>query len=158
VTDGTADYNASRYRISVFYDLAKVAMNRLAYSQGHELQPHEATAVAVTPGWLRSEMMLDTFGVSEENWRDALDPTAVDDHPSAPADFALSESPRFVGRAVVALASDPHRTRWNQKSANSAQLASEYGFTDVDGSQPDIWRFIEEIREPGLDANPDDYR
>ncbi|MCW2915129.1 MAG: Short-chain dehydrogenase [Actinomycetia bacterium] len=158
VTDGTADYNASRYRISVFYDLAKVAVNRLAYSQGHELQPHEATAVAVTPGWLRSEMMLDTFGVSEENWRDALDPTAVDDHPSAPADFALSESPRFIGRAVVALASDPHRTRWNQKSANSAQLASEYGFTDVDGSQPNIWRFIEEIREPGLDANPDDYR
>ena len=71
VTDGTADYNASRYRISVFYDLAKVAVNRLAFSQGHELEPHGATAVAITPGWLRSEMMLDNFGVSEENWRDA---------------------------------------------------------------------------------------
>ncbi len=158
VTDGTVGYNASRYRISVFYDLAKVAVNRLAFSQGHELEPHGATAVAITPGWLRSEMMLDNFGVSEENWRDALDPTAVDDYPSAPADFALSESPRYVGRAVVALASDPDRTRWNQKSVSSGQLAVDYGFTDLDGSQPDIWRFIEEIREPGLVANPDDYR
>ena len=70
----------------------------------------------------------------------------------------MSESPRFVERAVVALASDPDRARWNQKSVNSGQLAAEYGFTDLDGSQPDIWRFIEEIREPGLDANPNDYR
>jgi NAD(P)-dependent dehydrogenase (short-subunit alcohol dehydrogenase family) len=106
VTDGTTDYNASRYRLSVFYDLAKVAVNRLAFSQGHELAPHGATAVAITPGWLRSEMMLDNFGVSEANWRDALHP-AADDSPSAPPDFALSESPRYVGRAVVAVATDP---------------------------------------------------
>ena len=66
VTDGTADYNTSRYRLSVFYDLAKVAVNRLAFSQGHELEPHGATAVAMTPGWLRSEMMLDNWGVAEE--------------------------------------------------------------------------------------------
>ena len=110
ITDGTADYNASRYRISVFYDLAKVAVNRLAFSQGHELEPHGATAVAITPGWLRSEMMLDAFGVAEENWRDAVH----GDPPTAPPDFALSESPRYVGRAVVALASDPDRDRWNQ--------------------------------------------
>jgi NAD(P)-dependent dehydrogenase (short-subunit alcohol dehydrogenase family) len=158
VTDGTADYDASRYRLSVFYDLAKVAVNRLAFSQGHELEPHGAIAVAITPGWLRSEMMLDNFGVSEENWRDALGPIAVDNHPSAPADFALSESPRYVGRAVVALASDPDRMRWNQKSVSSGQLASEYGFTDLDGSRPDVWRFFEEIRERDLDANHDDYR
>ncbi|MGH3327634.1 MAG: SDR family oxidoreductase [Streptomycetales bacterium] len=114
VTDGTAGYNASRYRLCVFYDLAKVAVNRLAFSQGHELEPYGATAVAITPGWLRSEMMLDNFGVSEENWRDALDRTTADnDQPAAPADFALSESPRYVGRAVVALASDPDRTRCN---------------------------------------------
>jgi NAD(P)-dependent dehydrogenase (short-subunit alcohol dehydrogenase family) len=148
VTDGTADYNASRYRISVFYDLAKVAVNRLAFSQGHELAPHGATAVAITPGWLRSEMMLDNFGVSEENWRDAV----------APPDFLLSESPRYVGRAVVALASDPGRARWNQQSVSSGRLAREYGFTDLDGSRPDIWRYIEEIRERGLDASLDDYR
>jgi NAD(P)-dependent dehydrogenase (short-subunit alcohol dehydrogenase family) len=155
VTDGTADYNASRYRLSVFYDLAKVAVNRLAFSQGHELGPHGATAVAVTPGWLRSEMMLDNFGVSEANWRDALDPGAS---PAAPADFALSESPRYVGRAVAALASDPGRSRWNKRSVDSGQLASVYGFTDVDGSQPDSWRFIEDIRERGLEASYDGYR
>jgi NAD(P)-dependent dehydrogenase (short-subunit alcohol dehydrogenase family) len=140
VTDGTTDYNASQYRISVFYDLAKVAVNRLAFSQGHELGSHGATAVAITPGWLRSEMMLDNFAVSEENWRDALVPARGDDGlPVAPPDFAVSESPRYVGRAVVALASDPERARWNQKSVTAGQLAAEYGFTDIDGSQPDVW-------------------
>jgi NAD(P)-dependent dehydrogenase (short-subunit alcohol dehydrogenase family) len=129
VTDGTAEYNATHYRISVFYDLAKVAVTRLAFSQGHELARHGATAVAITPGWLRSEMMLEAFGVSEENWREA----------KAPPGFAHSESPRFVGRAIAALAADPHRQRWNQQSVSSGQLAREYGFTDVDGSAPDIW-------------------
>ena len=149
VTDGTAEHNASRYRISVFYDLAKVAVNRLAFSQGHELARFGATAVAITPGWLRSEMMLDNFGVSEANWRES---------DTAPPDFALSESPRYVGRAVVALASDPDRAKWNQQSVDSGRLAREYGFTDVDGSQPAIWRFIEEVREPGLEASFDGYR
>jgi NAD(P)-dependent dehydrogenase (short-subunit alcohol dehydrogenase family) len=158
VTDGTTAHNASRYRISVYYDLAKVAVNRLAFSQGHELAAFGATAVAITPGWLRSEMMLDNFGVSEENWRDSVSPPSKNDQPSAPPDFALSESPRYIGRAVVALASDPDRARRNQQSVTSGQLAHEYGFTDVDGSQPDIWRFIEEVREPGLEANLDDYR
>ncbi len=139
VTDGTTEHNAEEYRISVYYDLAKVAVNRLGFSQGHELAPHEATAVAITPGWLRSEMMLDNFGVTEENWRDALDPDAVDGYPNAPEGFELSESPRYVGRAVAALASDPNRARWNQKSVTSAQLAREYGFTDTDGTQPDSW-------------------
>ncbi|HEX6311377.1 MAG TPA: SDR family oxidoreductase [Acidimicrobiia bacterium] len=147
VTDGTADYNASRYRISVFYDLAKVAVNRLAFSQGHELEPHGATAVAITPGWLRSETMLEGFGVSEANWHDA----------PAPPGFAVSESPRFVGRAVVALASDPDRARWNQQSVDSGRLALEYGFTDVDGSQPDVWRYIADT-EGGIDADPENYR
>ena len=155
VTDGTAAYNASRYRISVFYDLAKVAVNRLAFSQGHELAPHGATAVAITPGFLRSEMMLDTFGVTEERWRDALDPAA---ERSAPADFALSESPRYVGRAVAALAADPDRARWNQQSVNSGQLATEYGFTDVDGSRPDIWRYLEQDHDAPAPRNFDEYR
>jgi hypothetical protein len=96
-------------------------------------------------------MMLDNFGVSEDNWRDAVD------H-KAPADFALSESPRYVGRAVAALASDPDRARWNQKSVSSGELAGEYGFTDLDGSRPDIWRYIEEVRDRGLQADPNDYR
>lgn len=123
----------------MFYDLAKVAVNRLAYSQGHELEPYGATAVAVTPGWLRSEMMLDNFGVTEDNWPDALNPERTGGHPSAPEGFAVSESPRYVGRAVVVLASDANRARWNQHSVSSAQMAREYGFTDVDGSQPDAW-------------------
>jgi NAD(P)-dependent dehydrogenase (short-subunit alcohol dehydrogenase family) len=152
VTDGTLEYNAAHYRISVFYDLAKVSVNRLAFSQGHELEPHGATAVAITPGWLRSEMMLDNFGVSEENWRDAVD------RKTAPPDFALSESPRYVGRAVVALASDPDRSRWNQQSVSSAQLAHEYSFTDLDGSRPDIWRYFEDTRERSPRANLGEYR
>lgn len=139
VTDGTTEFNASRYRISVFYDLAKVAVNRLAFSQEHELASHGATAVAVTPGWLRSEMMLDDFGVTEENWRAALEPDRADGYPTAPAGFASSESPRYVGRAIAAVAADPGRTRWNQQSVTSVQLARQYDVTDIDGSQPDSW-------------------
>lgn len=95
--------------------------------------------------------MLDTFGFSEETWRDAIGRPA-------PGDFALSESPRYVGRAVAALAADPERARWHQKSVSSVQLAREYGFTDLDGSQPDIWRYIEEVRESGLQADLSDHR
>lgn len=138
VTDGTAEFNAQNYRISVFYDLAKVAVNRIAFSQGHDLAPFCATAVAVTPGWLRSEMMLDNYGVTESDWRAAME-LRTDGYPSAPAAFTQSESPRFVGRGVAAIAADPDRARWNQRSASSAQLAVEYGFTDVDGRQPDAW-------------------
>lgn len=150
VTDGTTEYNSNHYRISVFYDLAKVAVNRLAYSQGHELKGHGATAVCVTPGWMRSELMLEAFGVTEENWRDAL-------KGRAPPDFALSESPRYVGRAVVALATDPERARWNQQAMSSGQLAKEYGFTDLDGSRPDVWRFMQDS-EKGVATEHAGYR
>lgn len=148
VTDGTHDYNASRYRLSVFYDLAKVAVNRLAFSQGHELAPHGATAVAITPGWLRSEMMLEIYGATEGNWREA----------AAPPGFAVSESPRYVGRAIAALASDPRRGRWNQRSVTAAELAAEYGFTDVDGSRPDVWRYLLAVESGDPNADPNDYR
>ena len=119
--------------------LAKVAVNRLAFSHGHELVQFGATAVAVSPGWLRSEMMLDNYGVAEHDWRDALRPGRTDGYPTAPPGFADSESPRFVGRAVAAIAADRDRARWNQRSMTSAQLAREYGFTDIDGSCPDGW-------------------
>ena len=98
VTDGTDEYNATNYRVSFFYDLAKAAVSRMAFALAHELEPRGATAVLLTPGWLRSEAMLDAYGVTEENWRDA---TTVSPH------FAISESPAFVGRAVAALAADP---------------------------------------------------
>jgi len=154
VTDGTFGYNAAHYRLSTFYDLAKLSVNRLAFSQGHELEPYDATAVSITPGWLRSEMMLEAYGVPEERWRDALAPAAS---PQAPPGFAVSESPRYVGRAVAALAADPHRHRWNQRSVTSGQLAAIYGFTDIDGSQPDVWKYNEDV-EAGVNPDPENYR
>jgi NAD(P)-dependent dehydrogenase (short-subunit alcohol dehydrogenase family) len=148
VTDGTTQYNASHYRISVYYDLAKTAVNRLAFSQGHELAPFGAAAVAITPGWMRSEMMLENFGVSEDNWRDALDASRAEKGlPVAPPDFALSETPRYVGRAIVSLALDPDRARWNQQSVTSGELAKVYGFTDLDGISPDVWQHMEEAEK-----------
>jgi NAD(P)-dependent dehydrogenase (short-subunit alcohol dehydrogenase family) len=149
MTDGTAEYNATTYRISVFYDLAKSAVIRLAFAQSKDLAPHGATAVALTPGWLRSEMMLDAFGVTEANWRDA---TQRIPH------FGISETPRYVGRAVAALAADPDKRRHNGASLSSGGLAREYGFTDLDGSRPDCWRYMVEVQDPGLPANPDAYR
>jgi NAD(P)-dependent dehydrogenase (short-subunit alcohol dehydrogenase family) len=149
VTDGTADYNARNYRLSPYYDLAKVAVNRMAWAHAQDLAKHQATAVSLTPGWLRSEMMLDQFGVSEENWRDA---TSERPH------FAISETPRFVGRAVAALASDPDKSRWNGQSLSSGGLAKEYGFTDLDGSCPDAWRYIVEVEDAGKPADTTGYR
>ena len=148
ITDGTTEYNADEYRISVYYDLAKVGVNRLAFSQGHELARVDGTAVAITPGFLRSEMMLEAFGVREENWREF----------TGPPDFLVSESPRYVGRAVAALAADPDRARWNQQSVTSGDLAAAYGFTDVDGSQPQVWRYITDSRTTDAALEVDDYR
>lgn len=138
MTDGTLTYNADNYRISVFYDLAKVSINRLAYSQGHELAACGCTAVAVTPGWLRSEMMLEGFGVTEGNWRDSIDP-ARPGGPTAPPGFVNSESPRYVGRCIASIARDPNRARWNQQSIDSGTLAKIYNVHDLDGTQPDVW-------------------
>ncbi|WP_197377360.1 SDR family oxidoreductase [Mycolicibacterium baixiangningiae] len=139
ITDGTTEYNSANYRLSVFYDLAKCAVDRLAFSHGHGLAPLGATAVALTPGWLRSQMMLDNYGVTEADWRTALNPRRSDGYPAAPPGFANSETPRFVGRAVAAIAADPESSRWNQRSLTSATVSREYGFTDVDGRRPDGW-------------------
>jgi NAD(P)-dependent dehydrogenase (short-subunit alcohol dehydrogenase family) len=149
VTDGTAAYNADHYRISPFYDLAKVAVTRLAWAHAKDLAPHGASAVAITPGWLRSEMMLEAFGVTEDNWRDA---TARVPH------FVISETPRFVGRAIAALAADPDRARWNGQSLSSGELARVYGFTDLDGSRPDAWRYVVEVQDAGKLADATGYR
>jgi NAD(P)-dependent dehydrogenase (short-subunit alcohol dehydrogenase family) len=149
VNDGTAEYNERTYRNSFFYDLPKAAVLRMAFALGHELKPHGATAVSLTPGWLRSEAMLDAFGVTEATWRDA---TKFQPH------FAISESPAFVGRAVVALAQDPDVGRWNGTSLSSGQLAKVYGFTDRDGSQPDAWRYMVEVQDPGKPADVTGYR
>jgi NAD(P)-dependent dehydrogenase (short-subunit alcohol dehydrogenase family) len=150
MTDGTREYNAENYRISAYYDLAKTSVIRLAFAQGEELAPHGCTAVALTPGWLRSEIMMERYGVTEANWRDGA---AVNPHFAA-----ISESPWFVGRAVAALAADPGLQRRNGGSFSSGELAREYGFTDVDGSQPDCWRYMVEVQEAGRPADPTGYR
>ncbi|AMS43517.1 SDR family oxidoreductase [Aminobacter aminovorans] len=149
VTDGTAEYNAVNYRLSPFYDLCKSAVLRMAWAHAKDLAPHGATAVAITPGWLRSEMMLEHFGVTEANWRDALE--------NVPH-FAISETPRFVGRAVAALAADPDVARWNGQSLSSGGLAQVYGFTDLDGSRPNAWPYVVEVQDAGKPADTTGYR
>jgi NAD(P)-dependent dehydrogenase (short-subunit alcohol dehydrogenase family) len=150
MTDGTREYNAEHYRLSAFYDLAKTAAIRLAFAQSIELADHGCAAVALTPGWMRSEMMLDNYGVTEANWRDGA---AINPHFAA-----ISESPRFVGRAVAALAADPDVVRRSGGSFSSGGLAQEYGFTDVDGSRPDCWRYMVEVQDAGRPADPVGYR
>jgi NAD(P)-dependent dehydrogenase (short-subunit alcohol dehydrogenase family) len=149
MTDGTAEYNGVHYRNSFFYDLAKASVLRMAFSLGHELGPRGATAVALTPGWMRSEIMLDAFGVTEDNWRDALDRVPH---------FAISETPRYVGRAVAALAADPEVARFNGDSLSSGSLARTYGFTDLDGSRPDAWRYLVEVQDADKPADTTGYR
>jgi NAD(P)-dependent dehydrogenase (short-subunit alcohol dehydrogenase family) len=147
INDGTEEYNGTRYRNSFFYDLAKAAVLRMGFALGHELKSHGATGLSLTPGWMRSEAMLEAFGVREDNWRDAI---------AQVPGFAIAESPAFVGRAVVALAGDPDVARWNGQSLSSGQLARVYGFTDVDGSQPDAWRYMLDAEQGAVDAA--DYR
>lgn len=149
MTDGTSEYNADNYRVSFFYDVAKGAVGRIAFALAHELDKYEATAVLLTPGWLRSEAMLEGFGVREDNWRDATERIPH---------FAISESPSYVGRAVAALAADPDVRRWNGKSTSSGELAKIYNFTDRDGSRPDAWRYIVEVEQPGKPADTTGYR
>lgn len=149
VTDGTAEYNNDHYRVSLFYDLAKTGVIRMAWSLAQELKSHSCTALALSPGWLRSEQMLDNYGVTEENWRDA---TKVQPH------FIITETPRYVGRAVAHLAADPDVARWNGQSLSSGQLAKVYGFTDLDGSQPNAWRYLVEVQDKGKPADATGYR
>ncbi|ROQ94111.1 NAD(P)-dependent dehydrogenase (short-subunit alcohol dehydrogenase family) [Streptomyces sp. 2132.2] len=149
VTDGTAHFNR-RYRENMYYDLAKNAPIRLAFGLGQELAEYGGAAVAVSPGFLRSEQMLAHFGVGEENWRDAVATDPV---------FAIAESPWFLARAVAALAADPDRAeKWNGKSTSSSELARTYGVRDVDGSRPDVWAYFEDVVYGGKEGSAEDYR
>lgn len=149
MTDGTAEYNKNHYRLSIFYDLIKTSVIRMAWSLAKELEPYSCTAVALTPGWLRSEMMLEHFNVTESTWQEA---TKQEPH------FIISESPHYVGRAIAALAQDPNHARWSGQSLSSGQLAQIYDFRDLDGSQPDCWRYIVEVQDAGKPANANGYR
>ncbi|MFD4858131.1 SDR family oxidoreductase [Streptomyces atratus] len=149
VTDGTDEYNAANYRASFFYDLAEASVNRMAFRAGARAgapwcdhrDPHARPAA--------SEAMLEAHGVAEANWRDAI---AHSPH------SAFSESPAFVGRAVAALAQDPRMSRWNGKSLSSGRLAKVYGFTGLDGSRPDAWRYVTEVQAPGRPTDVMGYR
>jgi len=149
VTDGTAQANAAYREECFYYDLAKISVIRMALAQAEEIRPHGCTAVALTPGWLRSEAMLELFGVTEDTWRDAL---------TAYPHFCISETPRYIGRAVAALAADPDVARWTGQSLSSGGLARVYDFTDLDGSRPDAWRYLPEVEWAGKPADPTGYR
>jgi NAD(P)-dependent dehydrogenase (short-subunit alcohol dehydrogenase family) len=147
VTDGTDEQD---YRGTFFYDIAKAGVIRMARALAGDLRPHGVTAVALTPGFLRSEAMLDHFGVTEASWRNAI---ATD------AYFAMSETPAYIGRAAAALAADPDVGRWSGQSLSSWQLAKVYGFHDDDGSQPDWGAYYSATQRHGQAAvAAQDYR
>ncbi|MEU1896617.1 SDR family oxidoreductase [Streptomyces pristinaespiralis] len=147
VTDGTAETNKG-FRENFYYDLAKNGPIRMAFTLGEELKTVGCAAVAVTPGFIRSEEMLDIFGLTEDNWRDGIDKQKH---------WALSESAVYLARGVAALAADPERSRWNGRSLDSGLLAREYGVTDADGSRPDVWGFMLAEQKGGTPA-VEDYR
>ena len=146
VTDG----DTLGYRGNLFYDLAKNAVIRLAYAMAADLKAQQVTALAITPGFLRSEAILDHFGVAEANWRDAIEKDPY---------FAESETPCFVGRAVASLAADPNVNEKSGRLFSSWGLAKDYGFTDLDGRRPDWGSFFQrkigEIVE--RDTTPSDF-
>jgi NAD(P)-dependent dehydrogenase (short-subunit alcohol dehydrogenase family) len=149
ITDGDDMFN-DRYRGSMFYDMIKVAITRLGKVLSDELKPHGVTSLSLTPGFLRSEAMLEHFGVDEPHWRDAI---AKDRW------FAIAESPHYIGRAVAALAGDPEVARWAGQALSAGVLAKHYGFTDLDGSQPEASRyFADAYFGEKKDANVEDYR
>ena len=134
ITDGDAFY----YRGNLFYDLVKISVIRLAFAMARELRKRDIVSVALTPGFLRSEAVLEHFGVSEANWKEAgkrKNKNSADQN-DAPSDFMVSESPRYIGRAVVALAADPNAKKKSGRVFSSWALAREYGFTDLDGTRP----------------------
>lgn len=131
MTDGTRAANADyRQGVGFYYDLVKANVARIVTGLAAELAEHPVTAVGVTPGWLRSEAMLDNFGVDEQHWRDAVGDTPA---------FAISESPTYVAHGVAALAADVAAARWAGEILSARQLADTYGVTDADGSRPDAW-------------------
>jgi NAD(P)-dependent dehydrogenase (short-subunit alcohol dehydrogenase family) len=150
MTDGTSEYNKKfRQGVGFYYDQVKAAVERITLGLTAELKETSITAVAVTPGWLRSEAMLEHFGVTEANWRDA---TARIPH------FCISESPSFVGRGVAALAADQGLARYAGQVLTSYDLAVTYGVTDTDGSKPNCWSYVVEIQDSGKPATEVGYR
>jgi len=151
MTDGTSQANAEfRRNVGFYYDLVKANVERIVKGLAAELEEHPVTAVGVTPGWLRSERMLENFGVTEATWREAC---------ARIPGFAISESPTYVARGVAALARADDADRWAGTIISARQLADAYGITDTDGSRPDCWGYLAEYgweRDDG--AGVDDFR
>lgn len=139
VTDGDSD---DYYSGMLAYDAVKVGIRRFGHVLAEELKPFGGTSVAATPGFLRSEQMLEHFGVTEANWRDAV---------AKEPNYAMSETPRYLGRGLAALAADPDRARFSGQALSSWSLMREYGVTDLDGSRPDWGRWYDEVVVPGTD-------
>ena len=139
VTDG----ETPGYRGQLLYDLIKASVIRLAYAMAWDLAGTGLTALAITPGFLRSEQMLREFGVTEANWRDAI---AKDPF------FEQSETPVFIGRAIAALAADPNVRAKSGRALGLGELADEYGFTDIDGRVPRFWPTVEAWLEAKMAA------
>ncbi|GGV37082.1 SDR family oxidoreductase [Streptomyces spectabilis] len=149
ITDGTEELNHAHYREPFFFDLAKYAPFRMVKALAQEGEEYGCTALALAPGFMRTEAVLEKFGVTEENWRDAC---------ATSPDFAMSETPAFVARVLAALATDPDVARFNGRSVSAGGLAREYGITDVDGSAPDPARYFAEVMRTGQHPDPADYR
>jgi NAD(P)-dependent dehydrogenase (short-subunit alcohol dehydrogenase family) len=150
MTDGTSEYNKNfRQGVGFYYDLVKAAVERITIGLTAELAGTSCTALAVTPGWLRSEAMLEGFEVTEENWRDALE---REPH------FCISESPTYVARGIAALAADTDLAKYAGRVLTSFDLATAYGITDTDGSRPNCWPYVVEVQDTGQPANADSYR
>jgi len=146
MTDGTHEVNRTyRQGVGPYYDLVKANVERIMMGVTVELAQTDTTCVAITPGWIRSEGMLENFGVTERTWRDAI---------VKEPGFAISETPSFVARGVVALAADPKRHRFAGQVLTSHDLATTFGHTDVDGSRPDCWGFM----AAGSPESVDDWR
>jgi len=146
IGDGDALY----YRGNLIYDLVKVTTSRLAYAWAEELRPHKVAALAVTPGFMRTETVLEHFGATEENWREVAEKNTK----ARGMGFAGSESPYFVGRAVAALAADPRVLEKSGGLYGSWTLADEYGFDDLDGTRPHWWRYFSEHFPQMVNAKP----
>ncbi len=137
---GITDGDGVGYRGSFFFDLVKVSTIRVAYAMAEELAPKGIASVAISPGFMRTEWMLDYFGATEENWREV-----AETNPKAKSfGFIASETPCFVGRAVAALAADVRVMDKSGGVYGSWTLSDEYGFTDVDGNRPHMGRYFEE--------------
>jgi NAD(P)-dependent dehydrogenase (short-subunit alcohol dehydrogenase family) len=150
MTDGTAQYNQNyRRNVGFYYDLVKAAVGRITLALAAELDGTGCTALAVTPGWLRSESMLEDFGVTEDTWRDAV---------ARVPHFCISESPSYVARGVAALAADDGLARHAGEVLTSYGLATAYGLTDTDGTRPNCWAYVVEVEDQGKPASDAGYR